>query len=243
MNVHSGPDLPFFLWDFAQMLTAAQSDPTADPAEDRPPGEGLGRRGGEILAAVRHVFAEKGFERASMQDLARAAGMSVGNFYRYFPSKAAMIEAMIQRDIEETRQHFARITAAEEPLQALRQALHAKIDTSPCGAGEDGLIWAEISVAALRNPAYAAVVARLERRIIDYLIEAIALSARLPLEQARSQFQSHAQMALILVKCSIFDPPMPEGTAPSSPLKTLILRQLDQLLDEIAAARPKDAPQ
>ena len=39
----------------------------------------------DILALVRVAFAEKGFDGASMQDLARAAGMSVGNFYRYFP--------------------------------------------------------------------------------------------------------------------------------------------------------------
>ena len=50
-------------------------------------------RSTEILASVRQTFVEKGFDGASMQDLARAAGMSVGNFYRYFPSKAAIIQA------------------------------------------------------------------------------------------------------------------------------------------------------
>ena len=48
-------------------------------------------RSHEILASIRQAFAEKGFDGASMQDLARAAGMSVGNFYRYFPSKAAIV--------------------------------------------------------------------------------------------------------------------------------------------------------
>ena len=38
-----------------------------------------------ILEAARRAFAEKGFDGASMQDIARAAGMSAGNFYRYFP--------------------------------------------------------------------------------------------------------------------------------------------------------------
>ena len=43
------------------------------------------QRSVEILALVRQAFVEKGFDGASMQDLARSAGMSVGNFYRYFP--------------------------------------------------------------------------------------------------------------------------------------------------------------
>ncbi len=44
----------------------------------------IDRRQMDILEAVHSTFVEKGFDGASMQDLARAAGMSVGNFYRYF---------------------------------------------------------------------------------------------------------------------------------------------------------------
>ena len=39
-----------------------------------------------ILEGAKRAFAEKGFDGASMQDIARAAGMRAGNFYRYFPS-------------------------------------------------------------------------------------------------------------------------------------------------------------
>ena len=63
----------------------------------------------EILDRVRHAFAEKGFDGASMQDLARAAGMSVGNFYRYFPSKAAIVEGLIHRDLSEIEATFAAV--------------------------------------------------------------------------------------------------------------------------------------
>ena len=77
----------------------------------------------EILDQIRGIFAEKGFDGASMQELARAAGMSVGNFYRYFPSKAAMVEAMITRDLAEVEEKFACIAAAEDPLCGGEQAL------------------------------------------------------------------------------------------------------------------------
>ena len=79
MNVHS--------LDTLEPVALMADDQTLSNAPPRP-------REYEILDNIRHTFAEKGFDGASMQDLARAAGMSVGNFYRYFPSKAAMVEAI-----------------------------------------------------------------------------------------------------------------------------------------------------
>ena len=67
------------------------------------------QRTAEILASARMVFAEKGFDGASMQDLARKAGMSVGNFYRYFPSKSAIVESLISQDMARLEQDFASI--------------------------------------------------------------------------------------------------------------------------------------
>ena len=67
-------------------LCSAHAVPPPDPKEARE---------AEILESIRTTFAAKGFDGASMQELARAAGMSVGNFYRYFPSKAAMVEAIM----------------------------------------------------------------------------------------------------------------------------------------------------
>ena len=39
-----------------------------------------------------------GFHRTTMQDVAREAGMSAGNLYRYFASKEALVSGMIERD-------------------------------------------------------------------------------------------------------------------------------------------------
>lgn len=57
-----------------------------------------------------------------MQDLARAAGMSVGNFYRYFPSKAAIVQAMCGYDLAEI--------GASSPKSRPR-----KIRWCPCATG------------------------------------------------------------------------------------------------------------
>lgn len=47
-----------------------------------------------IREAAEKIFAEKGFSGATMQDIAKEAGLSAGAIYRYFPSKEALIEAL-----------------------------------------------------------------------------------------------------------------------------------------------------
>jgi AcrR family transcriptional regulator len=48
-----------------------------------------------ILKAARQVFVEKGFHRASIDDVVAACGLSVGAIYTYFPNKDELIRASI----------------------------------------------------------------------------------------------------------------------------------------------------
>ncbi len=54
-----------------------------------------------LLVAAGHVFEEKGLE-ASVADVARAAGVGMGTLYRRFPSKEALIEALVTEVLEAT---------------------------------------------------------------------------------------------------------------------------------------------
>jgi AcrR family transcriptional regulator len=49
------------------------------------------RRQAKILSHATSVFYEKGYEGASMRDLARASGMSLSNLYYYFESKEKLL--------------------------------------------------------------------------------------------------------------------------------------------------------
>ena len=46
-----------------------------------------------IVNAATRVFSERGFHRATMQDIVRASGLSVGAVYTYFKSKDELILA------------------------------------------------------------------------------------------------------------------------------------------------------
>ena len=54
-----------------------------------------------LLVAAGQVFEEKGLE-ASVADVARAAGVGMGTLYRRFPSKDALIEALVTEVLETT---------------------------------------------------------------------------------------------------------------------------------------------
>ena len=50
----------------------------------------------KVLTAARAVFAEHGRD-AQMDDVARRASVGVGTVYRHFPTKEALIEALVVR--------------------------------------------------------------------------------------------------------------------------------------------------
>jgi AcrR family transcriptional regulator len=46
-----------------------------------------------VFETALELFRRRGFERSTMRDIARAAGLSLGAAYHYFPSKEALVEA------------------------------------------------------------------------------------------------------------------------------------------------------
>ena len=57
-----------------------------------------------ILAATARVLVKEGYEGASTNRIAVAAGVSIGSLYQYFPSKEAVVAAAIERHTQELSQ-------------------------------------------------------------------------------------------------------------------------------------------
>ncbi len=165
------------------------------PIRPTPPEEDS--RTAEILESVKETFAAKGFDGASMQDLARGAGMSAGNFYRYFQSKNAIIEAMIEREMDHVTAKFAAVIEAPDPLEALREMVLWKLSH---GDQCEGTIWAEIELMAARRPEIAELFDRMEARVIENLVAVFGHIAGLPAPEAMRRFGAHARLAIFLVQ-------------------------------------------
>jgi AcrR family transcriptional regulator len=54
-----------------------------------------------LLAATARVLVRDGYDRASTNRIAEAAGVSIGSLYQYFPSKEALVGALVAREFEE----------------------------------------------------------------------------------------------------------------------------------------------
>ncbi len=187
-------------------------------------------RTAEILACARTTFAEKGLDGASMQDLARSAGMSVGNFYRYFPSKAAMVEALIALDMDEMERDFSQILTSDDPMQRLRETIHARLMGQGCGP-DDGRIWAEITAAALRKPEIAALTARMDAGITRNLCAVFSRVTGMTRDDAEARFGAHARFMVMLVVASLTEAPCPGPR--HDEMMVLVQRTIDRTLDEV----------
>ncbi len=79
-------------------------------------------RSAEILSAARKVFARKGYDGATVDDIAEAAGLAKGTLYLYFPSKREVyLEALkegLTALIEETRRNVEAAKTAAEKIRA-----------------------------------------------------------------------------------------------------------------------------
>lgn len=193
------------------------------------PAPGADARSHEILASIRRAFAEKGFDGASMQDLARAAGMSVGNFYRYFPSKAAIVQAMCGYDLAEIQGEFAEIQTSDEPMACLRDRILNHFSEESM---KDGQLWAEITAAAIRKPEIGEVARQMEETIVSLLTTIFAHTTHRPVEEARRRYEGQCQMLVMLVKA------MASRTAqfgPANPaLAAQVVGSIDRILSEIS---------
>lgn len=81
------------------------------------------KRAGEILAAAREVFLEKGFERSSVSEIAARVGVVEGLVYAYFPTKRDLLNevlrGMYEPLIADIAEGFSRIEGLRSRLRFL----------------------------------------------------------------------------------------------------------------------------
>ncbi len=90
----------------------------------------------QILDGAAMVFSRDGFGRASMSQIAAAAGVSKGTLYNYFPGKEALFAAWVQRECTvRIALIFDDLPAAEAPAETLRRIGRRMLEMLLSGAG------------------------------------------------------------------------------------------------------------
>ena len=110
----------------------------------------------QILDAACDCVRQAGFHGASMAEIAKAAGLSVGQIYRYFENKEAIIAAIVAQDLAEMREKFAEMESRPgDLLDAMTEHLPEAIDK--CFDLGRAALTLEVLAEASRNPKVAAI--------------------------------------------------------------------------------------
>jgi AcrR family transcriptional regulator len=75
-----------------------------------------------LLEAARATFASQG-TTASLEDIARQAGVGIGTLYRHFPTRDVLIADVYRSEAERLAETARELAETEPPLDALRQWL------------------------------------------------------------------------------------------------------------------------
>jgi len=81
-----------------------------------------------VLEAAKAVFSAGGSE-ASLEAVARHAGVGIGTLYRHFPTREALYEAVYRREVEQLADLAERLKADNvAPTEALRRWLRSNVE-------------------------------------------------------------------------------------------------------------------
>jgi AcrR family transcriptional regulator len=80
-----------------------------------------------LLAAARSIF-NQGGPTASLEAVAREAGVGIGTLYRHFPTREALYEAVYRHEVEQLVELAARLGTEAAPTEALRRWLAANVE-------------------------------------------------------------------------------------------------------------------
>ncbi|WP_245930682.1 TetR/AcrR family transcriptional regulator [Methylobacterium radiodurans] len=150
-----------------------------------------------ILDAAEACFVRNGFHRTTMQDLAREAGMSPGNIYRYFESKEAVVRGLAERDRERGMALVEEFERAGDRRGALLRIIEHYFAHM---TREDAVLRVDLWSEATRNPDIAALVKQGEDEARCWMTEIFAALAATPdCDPVALHAQLDAQMKGIVV--------------------------------------------
>jgi AcrR family transcriptional regulator len=108
----------------ATVERGAGTDAAEVPTTSRPMRADAKRNYELLVTAARKVFDQEG-GGASMEAIAKEAGVGVGTLYRHFPNRLDLVEAVYETDVEELRDTAQRVSAELQPWPAVEAFFEA----------------------------------------------------------------------------------------------------------------------
>jgi TetR/AcrR family transcriptional regulator, transcriptional repressor of bet genes len=143
----------------------------------------------EIVSGLMRVMAERGYEKASIQAIAGAAGLTAGLVHYHFRSKQEVLLALVERLVGLMRMRFERRLAdARDPWDRLDAYIDGHLALDESSDAEAVACWVAIGAEALRQPevktTYQQTI-RAELEVLEQLVRDVLTLDRRALERAR----------------------------------------------------------
>lgn len=103
-----------------------------------------------IVETAAACFIEQGFHQTSIRDIAKRAGVSLGNLYNHFQGKAELIAEIAVLEAQDLEALVEQISGVSDPSKAFDRFVISYIRY--CCRPENIMLSAEISSEGLRNP-------------------------------------------------------------------------------------------
>jgi AcrR family transcriptional regulator len=139
-----------------------------------------------LMEAAGKVFARRGLERATVDEVASEAGYTKGAFYAHFESKEALFLAMLDERFAERLEEIDRVLESGAPVAEQARMAGQEFSDHLAGNPEWSRLFFEFAVQALRDERFRAELVARQRALRDRIAEgfrnhAEAIGARAPL--------------------------------------------------------------
>ena len=165
-----------------------------------------------VLEAANAVFSAGGPD-ASLEAVARTAGVGIGTLYRHFPTREALFEAVYRREVQQLADLAEQLKQEADPVEALRHWMRSNVRFVATKKGMS----AALALAAYKNPElYSYTFDRLTQAVRGLLDRAIATG------EIRTDISPEDLLRALVGMCYMHDQPG---------WQTSVLRLLDVFID------------
>src|ERR1700730_11074271 len=169
--------------------------PSAEAAR-RPRADAVRNRE-RVLEAAKAVFSAGGPD-ASLEAVARRAGVGIGTLYRHFPTRETLFEAVYRREVERLGELAGALKGAAAPVEALRRWLRSNVEFV---ATKKGMVAALALAVHGSSELYAHTFDRLTKAVGALLDRAVAAG------EIRSDISAEDLLRTLVGMCYMHDQP------------------------------------
>jgi len=175
-----------------------------------------------VLEAAKAVFSAGGAE-ASLEAVARRAGVGIGTLYRHFPTREALYEAVYRREVEQLGELAEQLKNEARPVDGLRRWLSSNVEFVATKKG----MAAALALAAHGSP-------ELHSYTFDRLTEAVGalLDRAVAAGEIRADVSPEDLLRALVGMCYLHDQPGWQST---------VLRLMNVFVDGLRV-QPKALP-